>query len=75
VLFGRIGGARRCKPTVQFLLDQYGVFQQSNDFGPDDLIEKILAESDRCRKPDHTVFASSRNQYICSSGFCVRSFA
>src|SRR5256885_9737012 len=39
-----MGGARRRKPTVKFLLDQGGVFQQSNDFGPDDLIEQILAD-------------------------------
>jgi hypothetical protein len=44
VLFGRIRGARRREPTVQFLLDQGGIFQQSNDFSPDNLIEQILAD-------------------------------
>jgi hypothetical protein len=42
--FGRIRRTRGCQPTVQFLLYQCGVFQQSNDFGPDDLIEQILTD-------------------------------
>src|ERR1700730_15982347 len=41
---GRIAGARDCQPTVQFLLDQRRVFQQSNHLRPDDLIEEILSD-------------------------------
>lgn len=38
-----IGGARRGKPAIEFLLDQRRVLQQSDDLVPDDLIEQILA--------------------------------
>src|ERR1035438_1798534 len=48
----RIGRTRCFQPTVKFLLYQRGVFQQSNDFGPDDLIEQIL--------PDETAVVANR---------------
>jgi hypothetical protein len=41
---GRIAGARGCQPTVQFLLDQRRVFQQSDHLRPDNLIEEILSD-------------------------------
>jgi hypothetical protein len=31
------------QPTIRFLLDQSGLFQQANHLGPDDLIEKFLS--------------------------------
>jgi len=35
----------RCyQPTIKFLLDQSGLFQQANHLGPDDLIEKFLSD-------------------------------
>src|SRR5439155_592670 len=40
----RIAGARDFQPTVQFLLDQRRVFQQSDHLRPDDLIEEILSD-------------------------------
>jgi hypothetical protein len=41
-LFGWVRGTRGQQTTVQFLLDQCGIFKQSDDFAPDDLIEQIL---------------------------------
>lgn len=35
----RIRGARRGQPPIEFLLDQAGSLKQSDDLGPDDLIE------------------------------------
>src|SRR6266481_10057810 len=70
-LFGRIRGARRCKPTVKFLLYQCGGFQQSNDFGPDNLIEQILADK-------ATVVANRTTQFspaIGTNTFVVVDFA
>jgi hypothetical protein len=40
---GRIGGTHSCQAAVQFLLNQCRIFQQPDDFGPDDLIEEILS--------------------------------
>src|SRR5712692_8818226 len=73
-LFGRIGGARRRKPTVKFLLDQCGVFQQSNDFGPDDLIEQILADKAAVVANRTTQFspAIGTNTFVVVDFACAR---
>jgi len=63
--------ARRRKPTVKFLLDQCGVFQQSNDFGPDDLIEQILAEQSAVVANRTTQFSPA----IGTNTFVVVDFA
>src|ERR1700687_5603075 len=73
-LFGRIRGARRRKPTVKFLLDQCGVFQQSNDFGPDDLIEQILADKAAVVANRTTQFspAIGTNTFVVVDFACTR---
>src|ERR1700730_2295988 len=49
---GGIGGARCYQPTIQFLLDQSGLFQQADHLSPDDLIEEFLS--------DEAAFVASR---------------
>ena len=41
-----VGSAVACcrQPAVEFALDQAGIFEQPDDLGPYDLIEKILAD-------------------------------
>jgi hypothetical protein len=51
-LFGRIGRARCCQPSIQLLLYERGVFQQFDDLCPNDLIEQIL--------PDHAAVVANR---------------
>jgi hypothetical protein len=65
---------RRCKPTVQFLLDQRGVFQQSNDFGPDDLIEQILADQAAVVANRTAQFSPARgtNAFVVVDFACAR---
>jgi len=41
-LLGKIGGASDGEPTIQFLVNQGGVFEQPNHLGPDDLIQQVL---------------------------------
>jgi len=46
---GWIGRARRSEAAVKLLLDQRWVLEQSDDLGPDDLVEQVL--------PHHAVIA------------------
>src|SRR6266566_8862273 len=41
---GWIGRARGCQATIEFLLYQSWLFQQSDHFGPDDLIQELLSD-------------------------------
>jgi hypothetical protein len=36
--------SRSREASIEFLLDQGGIFEQSNYFAPDDLIKKILSD-------------------------------
>ncbi len=41
---GRIGGARGRQPTIEFLIDQDRIFQQSDHFAPDNLIKEASSD-------------------------------
>ena len=41
--FGRIGLARGGEPSGDLALNELRILEQSHDFGPDDLVEKVLA--------------------------------
>src|ERR1017187_2586257 len=70
-LFGRIGRACCCQPTVQLLLYERGVFQQLDDLGPNDLIEQILPDEAAVVANRAAQFAPS----IRSNTFVVVDFA
>ena len=43
-LLRRVGRARHREPPIEFLLNQRGILEQPNDFGPDDLIQQVLPD-------------------------------
>ncbi len=40
--FGRVGFSRRCEPSVEFVMDEFGIFEQPHDFRPNNPVQKIL---------------------------------
>ena len=40
--FGRVGFSRRCEPSVEFVMDEFGIFEQPYDFRPNNPVQKIL---------------------------------
>ena len=61
--FGRVGLARGCEPSVDFVLDKAGIFEQSHDFRPHHLVKKILTHraigANRTGKPPPRVGAET----------------
>ena len=43
-LFCRIGRPRGRQPAIEFALDQAGIFQQTDNLVPDDMVEEVLAD-------------------------------
>ena len=42
-LFRGVGGARGGEPPIEFVLNERRILEQSDDLGPDDLIQEILS--------------------------------
>jgi hypothetical protein len=40
--FGRVGFSRSCEPSVEFVMDEFGIFEQPHDFRPNNPVQKIL---------------------------------
>src|SRR5437660_9806167 len=61
--FARVGRARSCEPSIEFILDELGIFEQAHDFGPHDFVQQILTHwpivANGARKPPPAVGAET----------------